>query len=103
LEAGAKVLIVEDLISTGGSSIKAVNVVREEGQCEVTDVVAIVTWEIPKAVVVFEEANVRLTTLTNYSNIIGLAAEKGAIPQDKMEAVLKFKEDPASWAGKIGL
>ncbi len=101
LEAGKKVLIVEDLISTGGSSVKAANAVREEGQCEVTDILAIVTWEIPKAITRFEEANLNLITLTDYTNIIGLAAEKGYIPADQLDVVLKFKEDPAAWGDLI--
>lgn len=101
LEAGKKVLIVEDLISTGGSSVKAANAVREEGQCEVTDILAIVTWEIPKAITRFEEANLNLITLTDYTNIIGLAAEKGYIPADQLDVVLKFKEDPGAWGDLI--
>ena len=102
LEAGQKVLIVEDLISTGGSSVKAANAVREEGQCEVTDILAIVTWEIPKAITRFEEANLNLITLTDYTNIIGLAAEKGYIPADQLDVVLKFKENPAAWGELMG-
>ncbi len=101
LQPGKKVLIVEDLISTGGSSVKAANAVREEGQCEVTDILAIVTWEIPKAITRFEEANLNLITLTDYTNIIGLAAEKGYIPADQLDVVLKFKEDPAAWGDLI--
>ena len=103
LEAGQKVLIVEDLISTGGSSVKAANAVREEGQCEVTDVLAIVTWEIPKAITRFDEANLNLIALTDYTNIIGQAAEKGYIPADQLDVVLKFKENPAAWGELMGL
>lgn len=102
LEAGQKVLIVEDLISTGGSSVQAADAVREEGGCTVTDIVAIVTWEIPKAGVRFEEAGIELHTLTDYTNIIGLAAETGAIPEDKLTIVLDFKADPPAWGEKHG-
>ena len=102
LEPGQNVLIVEDLISTGGSSVKAVEAVREEGKCTVEDVFAIVTWEIPKAVGRFQEAEVRLTTLTNYTNIITLAAEEGYLPPEQLDAVLEFKENPAEWGGKMG-
>lgn len=102
LEAGQTVLIVEDLISTGGSSVKAAEAVREEGGCTVEDIFAIVTWEIPKSKVRFEEANIKLTTLTDYTNIIGLAAETGAIPEDQLEKVLQFKESPAEWGAKMG-
>jgi len=102
LASGSKVLVVEDLISTGGSSIKAVEAVREEGGCEVIDVVAIVTWEIPKSVERFNEAGLTLTTLTDYTNIIGLVSENGSIPEDKLNTVLEFKQDPAGWGAKMG-
>lgn len=102
LEPGCKVLIIEDLVSTGGSSVAAAKVVREEGGCEVTDILAIVSWEMPQATKVFTEANLNLTTLTGYTQIIGLAAENGSIPADQLETVLTFKEDPSSWAEKMG-
>lgn len=102
LEPGKNVLIVEDLISTGGSSVSAAEAVREEGKCNVTDIFAIVTWEIPKAKECFKEANIRLTTLTDYTNIIGLAAETGAIQKDKLEIVMKFKENPPEWGKSMG-
>lgn len=102
LEPGAKVLIIEDLISTGGSSVAAAQVVRDEGGCVVSDILAIVTWEMPKAVTAFSDAGVNLTTLTNYSAIIGLAAENGSIPADQLDTVLQFKEDPAAWGEKMG-
>ncbi len=98
---GSKMLVIEDLISTGGSSVKAVNAVREAG-CEVTDVLAIVTWEIPKSKTTFKEANLNLYTMTDYSNIVGIAARNGAIPMDQLEVVLDFKEDPAAWGEKAG-
>lgn len=102
LEPGQTVLIVEDLISTGGSSVKAAEAVREEGQCTVEDILAIVTWEIPKSVDRFQEAGIRLHTLTDYTNIIGLAADKGTIPGDQLDTVLEFKENPAEWGKKMG-
>ena len=100
-EEGSKMLIVEDLVSTGGSSIKAVNAVREAG-AQVEDVVAIVTWEIPKSIENFARADVRLHTMTDYSNIVAVAAKTGSIPIDQLEVVLDFKEDPASWGEKAG-
>lgn len=102
LEAGQKVLIVEDLISTGGSSVQAAEAVRNEGGCTVTEIMAIVTWEIPKAVSCFEGANLNLYTLTDYTNIIGLASERGYVPADQLEVILQFKENPAEWGGKMG-
>lgn len=102
LEPHQTVLIVEDLVSTGGSSVKAVEAVRNEGQCTVNDVFAIVTYEMQKAVERFDEAGVNLSTLTGFSDIINLAAERADIPQDQIEKVLEFKLDPPSWGKKMG-
>ncbi len=102
LKAGSKVLIVEDLISTGGSSVKAAEAVREEGGCEVTDILAIVTWEIPKAIARFEDANINLTTLTGFTDLIGLAAERGYVTDSQADMIYKFKEDPAGWWELVG-
>lgn len=94
---GSRVLILEDLISTGGSSIAAAEVVRNEGQCVVTDILAIVSWEMPMAKKAFEDAGIKLTTLTDYTNLVGLAAEKNMIAKEDIETILKFKEDPEAW------
>jgi orotidine-5'-phosphate decarboxylase len=102
LERGQKVLIVEDLISTGGSSVRAAEAVRAEGGCAVDNIFAIVTWEMPTANKLFDEANIKLTTLTDYTNIIGFASESGLIPSEKLSAVLEFKENPSEWASKMG-
>lgn len=102
LKPGQDVLLIEDLISTGGSSIKAVEALRDEGQCNVTDVLAIVTWEMPKSIAAFADAALNLATLTNYSNIIQTAIERGYIPQEKLEIILKFKEDPVGWGTTMG-
>ncbi len=102
LEPGQRVLIVEDLVSTGGSSVQAAEAVRNEGGCTVEDIFSIVTWEMPKAIERFEEAGLNLKTLTGYTDIIGYAAESGAIPADQLDTVLKFKEDPAAWGEMMG-
>lgn len=103
IEAGRKVVIIEDLISTGGSSIKAAEAVKEEGKSEVTDILAIVTWELKKAVDRFAAANLNLTTLTNYTNIIQTASEEGYLSEEQKEKVLEFKIDPPAWGSKMGL
>lgn len=97
LPEGQKVLIVEDLISTGGSSVKAAEVVRNEGGCIVEDILAIVSWELPKAALVFEAAGLNLKVMTGYGSIVKVAAEKGYISKDQLEIVIKFKEDPEKW------
>lgn len=102
IKEGQKVLIVEDLISTGGSSIKAAEAVKRECQGVVTDIVAIVTWELQKAADRFNEAGLNLTTLTNFTNIIGLAAQTGAIQPEEEAKVLEFKQDPPAWGEKMG-
>lgn len=102
LEEHQNVLIVEDLVSTGGSSVKAAEAVRNEGKCYVEDIFAIVTWEMPNAIACFEEAALNLSTLTDYTNIISLAAERAEIPQDQLEKILEFKDDPALWGKKMG-
>lgn len=97
LPADQKVLIVEDLISTGGSSVKVAEVVRNEGGCSVEDVLAIVSWELPKVASVFEAAGLNLKVMTGYSSIMKVAAEKGYIDARQLEIVMKFKEDPEGW------
>lgn len=103
LPPGKRVLILEDLISTGGSSVKAAQAVQNECQGVVTDIFAIVTWELDESKKQFQEAGLRLTTLTNFSNIIGLALERKVISQDEWGRILEFKKSPRDWAGKVGV
>lgn len=97
LPAGKRVLIVEDLISTGGSSISAAQALQHECKGVVTDIFAIVTYELDEAKRRFAEAGLRLSTLTNFSNIIGLALERGDITKEQWEKILEFKKDPRTW------
>lgn len=101
LPVGKRVLIVEDLISTGGSSVAAAQAVQAECKGVVTDVFAIVTWEIEESKKVFAEAGLRLSALTNFSNIIGLALERGQITKEQWEKILEFKKNPRAWGAKI--
>lgn len=99
LKPGSKVVIVEDLISTGGSSLKAVEAVRKHG-AEVVGMVAIYTHGFPDAERNFEAAGVRLITLSNYNAVLEEAVSTGYItPQD--EAVLvEWRKSPSTWTGK---
>lgn len=97
LPLGKRVLIVEDLISTGGSSVNAALAVQNECKGVVTDIFAIVTWELDEAKKLFSEAGLRLSTLTNFSNIIGLALERGVISKEQWEKILEFKKNPKKW------
>jgi orotate phosphoribosyltransferase len=101
LESGQKVLIVEDLISTGGSSVKAAEAVVESNGI-VTDIFAIVSWELAKSTARFEEAGLRLTNLTGFTDLIGLARERGDITEEMHDVVMDFKNDTAGWGDKHG-
>ena len=103
LEPRKRVLIVEDLISTGGSSVKAVEAVREEGGCVVEEVFAIVTYEMAKAEARFAEANVKASVLTDFSTLMARAKEMGVLDEEQLAKVLEFGKDPAGWAEKMGI
>lgn len=93
---GKKVIVVEDLISTGGSSIKAVEAAREAG-AESVEVVAIFSYEFEKAHKAFAEANCPWVTLSNFSNLIGLATEKEYLKTEEAETALKWNKAPSEW------
>ena len=95
-EPGQKVVVVEDLISTGGSSLSAVKALREAG-CEVLGMVAIFTYQFPKATDAFNEAHCKLDTLSDYSTLIGTAAATGYITEADTETLKIWRKDPASW------
>lgn len=95
-EPGAKVVVVEDLISTGGSSLKAVEALRTAG-CEVLGMVAIFTYGFPTAADNFARAGVALDTLSNYNTLIELAAEQNYIDPDDMDTLRKWRQAPDTW------
>ena len=93
---GQKVVVVEDLISTGGSSLNAVRALREAG-CDVLGMVAIFTYEFGKATDSFKAENCRVDTLSNYSVLIQSAAESGYISKSEIETLGKWRIDPSVW------
>lgn len=95
---GQKMVIIEDLISTGGSVLDAAAAAKREG-ADVLGVVAIFTYELLKASQNFEEAGVQLITLSTYSDLIQVAKEKGYITADGLQLLQKFKEDQENWQG----
>ena len=99
LRPGQKVVVIEDLISTGGSSLKAVEAIRKAG-CEVIGMVAIFTYGFPIAVQRFEEAGVKLYTLSNYTAMLETAIETGYIKPEFPETLQEWREDPANWPAK---
>ena len=96
---GLKVLVIEDLISTGGSSLKAVEAVREAGM-EVVGVLAIFTYGFEKAVSMFREANCRFDTLSNYDILIAQAIENQYIKPEEMETLKAWRLSPETWGVK---
>ena len=96
LPAGAKVIVVEDLISTGGSSLKAVAALREAG-FEVVGMVASYTYGFPVAEEAFREAGVNLVTLTDYEHVVEKALETGYIKETDVPMLHEWREDPANW------
>ena len=96
LEKGQKVVVVEDLISTGGSSLKAVEALRQYG-VEVIGMVASFTYGFPVAEEAFREAGVRLVTLSDYNAVLEQAAETGYIKAADMEVLKLWRKDPSVW------
>ena len=93
---GQKVVVIEDLISTGGSSLKAVEAIRKAG-CEVVGMVAIFTYQFPLAIENFEKANVKLLTVSNYTAMLEAALETNYIQESDLETLKEWRKDPANW------
>lgn len=100
LEKGQKVVVVEDLISTGGSVIEVVNVLREAG-AEVLGIVSIFTYGMQKGLDRLAAAEVKNVSLTNFDVIADVAAETGYIKREDVERLIKFRNNPSdeSWIG----
>jgi len=101
LKASSKVLIIEDLISTGGSSISTSKAIVEEGKSEVLGIAAIMSWELPLAKKNFQEHNIPLITLTGFSELIPASAENGSLNQEEVKNIFSFQEDPKSWGDNL--
>ncbi|MBQ3409403.1 MAG: orotate phosphoribosyltransferase [Clostridia bacterium] len=95
---GQKVVVVEDLISTGGSVIDVVNVLREAG-ANVLGIVSIFTYNMAKSKEALKEANVKNISLSNFDVMVEVAAEKGYIKEEDKERLIKFRNNPSdeSW------
>jgi orotate phosphoribosyltransferase len=97
-EQKQKTVVIEDLISTGKSSLQVVDVLRQSG-LEVIGMVSIFTYGFPIAKEVFEKAEVPYKSLTNYPSLISLAIEKNIVTEEQKDILLKWREDPANWKG----
>ncbi|CAI3258061.1 orotate phosphoribosyltransferase [Enterococcus cecorum] len=93
---GQKMVVIEDLISTGGSVLEACQAAKREG-ADVLGVAAIFTYELPKGATNFNTAKLPLVTLTNYTTLIQTALEEGYISEDDLALLTAWKHDPENW------
>lgn len=97
VKPGQTVFVIEDLISTGKSSLLAVDALRDAG-CDVKGMAAIFTYELEVAKKNFEEKNVALQTITNYSTLIEVAIAEKYISEENLESLKKWRENPEKWS-----
>ena len=96
LRPGMKVVVIEDLVSTGGSSLKAVEAIRRDG-CEVIGMVAAFTYGFDVAIEAFKKADLNLVTLTNYEAVLEVALQTGYIDKLDVRTLEDWRKDPANW------
>lgn len=99
VEQGQKVVVVEDLISTGGSVITAVQALREAG-CVVLGVVSIFTYGLQKGKEAFEQADIKSLSLTNFPTLVEVAVEKGYVSGADQESLLLWSKNPTEWSNQ---
>ena len=99
LKPGSKVVVIEDLISTGGSSMKAIDAVRNAG-CDVLGMVAIFTYGLSAAEQTFKEGKVNLTTLCNYDAILDEALRTDYIDESEIKTLQEWRKNPSKWNPK---
>ena len=93
---GKKVIVIEDLISTGGSCITALNACREEKAAEV-EILAIFSYQFEKAFRNFKEANCEWTVLTSFSTLLGVAKDEKIIDEEELHTAEQWNKDPENW------
>ena len=98
VQAGQPVVIIEDLVSTGKSSLQVVEVLRNAG-LEIQGMVSIFTYDFQQGREAFEKAGIPLYSLTSYPVLIELAIEKGIVSPEQQDLLLKWRQDPANWKG----
>lgn len=96
VEKGQKVVVVEDLISTGGSVITAVEALREVG-CDVLGVVSIFTYELENGRERLRDANISSYSLTDFSTLVEVASEKGYVETTDLDKLMEWRKNPAQW------
>jgi len=100
LKAGQKVVVIEDLISTGGSSIKAAQALEEAG-AKVLSLLAVFSYGLPKAEANFKAANIPYEALSNYDVLIEEAASSGYVTAAQQETLRDWRKDPQSWSDRF--
>lgn len=96
IEKGKKVVVVEDLISTGKSSVQAA-IALKEGGCEVLGIVSIFTYQLKEADEACQKAGFQYYSLSNFTTLIKIAEEKGYLHEDDVQYVLKWRQNPTEW------
>lgn len=99
-QQGQKVVVIEDLVSTGKSSLQVIDVLKKEG-LEIAGMVSIFTYGFPVAEEAFRQAGITYYPLTDYTSLITLAIEKGMIKQEEEDVLLKWRDEPQSWTGVL--
>lgn len=99
LKPGQKILVIEDLISTGGSSLQAVEALRQE-ECEVVGVLAIFSYEFEAAKIAFQQANCSLETLSNYSIMTEVAIASAYVGPEDQETLHQWRQNPKLWSAQ---
>ncbi|MBR6878442.1 MAG: orotate phosphoribosyltransferase [Bacteroidales bacterium] len=100
IESGQSVIVIEDLVSTGKSSLLAVDALREAG-ANVKGMLAIFTYQLPSADENFKAKNCPLFTLTNYETLIHKAIEENYITEADQQSLMEWRKDPQAWSGKF--
>lgn len=102
IEAGQKVVVIEDLISTGGSSLNAVAALRSAG-AQVLGMVAIFTYGFEQSIANFKDAGCPLATLTNYDTLIKQASNSGFVVEKHLQTLMAWKKDPKAWSEQFSV
>jgi len=97
-EKGQKTVVIEDLVSTGKSSLQVVDVLKEQG-LQVTGMVSIFNYGFSVATEAFAKASLEYYSLTDYPTLIELALQKGIVPADQLDVLLNWRDNPANWNG----
>ncbi len=101
LKPGQDVVVIEDLISTGGSSVSTVKALREEGQCRVSDIVSIFSYDLPEAHEKAQENSVLLHPLCSLGSLLMIAVANGSLTQEDLSRIADFAKDPENWGKSL--